>query len=221
VGLLAAIEEAGGLEGVTLVGGCDVDTRFVGAAEGFARQKGATEAEVAELAARLQAVADRLGVRFGIDVTSVPGSGAAGGMGGAIVALGGTLRSGYRVVSEICGLPDVLDTASMVITGEGSFDATSLPEGPPPGRRGVDRVVHDRPFAKVTGSVLRDASARGIPSLVVAGRVARDMAERASALGAVVVSLTEEFGPDRATADTSWCIEEAVAGALGTGLRAT
>jgi glycerate kinase len=196
-GMVAAIEEHGGLNGVALVGACDVDVLFVDAAEGFARQKGASDAEVVALGERLRTVAGRFVERFGVDVTSTPGSGAAGGMGGALVALGGQLRSGYRVVAGLTGLPDALGHSGLVVTGEGAFDATSFAS---------------TSFAgKVTGSVLSDAAALGVPSLVVAGRVADRAVEPAAALGAHVVSLGEEFGEARAMAETAACIEEAVA----------
>jgi glycerate 2-kinase len=199
-GMAAAIEEHGGLDGIALIGACDVDALFVDAAERFARQKGASDAEVVVLEERLRTVAGRFAERSGVDVTSVPGSGAAGGMGGAIVALGGHLRSGYRVVAGLTGLPDALRHSGLAVTGEGAFDATSFA---------------GTPFAgKVTGSVLSDAAALGVPSLVVTGRVADGAAERASPFGAHVVSLGEEFGEPRAMAETAACIEEAVAGYL-------
>ncbi len=199
-GMVTAIEEHGGLDGVALIGACDVDVLFVDAAEGFARQKGASDAEVVALQERLSTTAVRFVERFGVDVTSVPGSGAAGGMGGALVALGGQLRSGYRVVAGLTGLPDALGHTALVVTGEGAFDATSFAGSSFAG--------------KVTGSVLSDAAALGIPSLVIAGRVADGAAGRAAALGAHVVSLGEEFGGARAMAETAACIEEAVVGFL-------
>jgi glycerate kinase len=195
-GAVEVIEEAGGLGPVELIGACDVDVRFVEAAAEFGPQTGAGPEEVAVLRARLEEVADRYASAYGVDVREVAGAGAAGGFGGAVVALGGELRSGYRVVADLLGLPSELEHSRMVITGEGAFDGTSL-------------------MGKTAGSVVRDARALGIPTLVVAGRVDPDAARAAVALGAEVVSLTERFGAAAAMADTEGCIERAVAEHLG------
>ncbi|MHB1518177.1 MAG: glycerate kinase [Acidimicrobiales bacterium] len=186
-----AVRAAGGLGGIDLVGACDVSTLFVDAARQFGPQKGASDGEVALLESRLRNTAARYGERFGVDVSQVEGGGAAGGMGGAIVVLGGRLRSGYEVVADLVGLRRLLAEAAVVVTGEGTLDAGSF-------------------AGKVVGSVLLDAVSAGVPSLVVAGQVTGDARRRAAAAGAQVVSLIEEFGTERALASTTICIEEAV-----------
>ena len=196
-GALAAVEEAGGLGGVTLVGACDVDVGFVDAAVRFGPQKGAGPAQVVELTARLEDVARGYRRRYGVDVRAVAGTGAAGGLGGAIAVLGGRLRSGYDVVTELLGFSGALASSQAVVTGEGAFDATSM-------------------LGKVVGSVLGDASAAGVPALVVAGRVSSEAASAAAGLGATVVSLVDRFGRERAMGDTAACIEQAVVEGLGT-----
>jgi len=196
LGALEAIEEAGGLGGVQLIGACDVEVGFIDAARRFAPQKGADQAQVAALEVRLDGLADRYQRQFGIDVRTVAGAGAAGGFGGAIVALGGSLLSGYQVVAGMLGFDQVLRTSQVVVTGEGAFDATSL-------------------LGKVVGSVLADASESGVPALVIAGRAEQDASEVARASGARVVSLSERFGEDQARTDTARCIEAAVAENLG------
>lgn len=85
-GALAAIEEAGGLGGVELVGACDVDVGFVEAAPRFGPQKGADPDQVVELEARLEDLARRYRSRYGIDVRAVPRTGAAGGLGARSVS---------------------------------------------------------------------------------------------------------------------------------------
>ncbi len=100
-------------------------------------------------------MARRYRARYGIDVRAVPGTGAAGGLGGRIVVLGGRLRSGYGVVAELVGFDEALAASQVVVTGEGAFDATSL-------------------LGKVVGSVLRDGAAAGVPVVVVAGEVAAE-----------------------------------------------
>jgi len=197
-GALSVIEEAGGLGGVALVGACDVDVGFVEAAPRFGPQKGADDAQVVALSERLDSLATRYRDRYGIDVRSVAGTGAAGGLGGAIVALGGRLRSGFEVVSELVGFDDALPASRVVVTGEGAFDDTSL-------------------LGKVVGSVLRDASSAGVPVVIIAGVVSDGAAASARESGAVVVSLTERFGRERALGDTGRCIEEALVACLETG----
>ncbi|MGD0391793.1 MAG: glycerate kinase, partial [Acidimicrobiales bacterium] len=196
-GALEVIEAAGGLAGVELLGACDVDVGFVQAADRFGPQKGATPDQVVELTARLEGVAVRYADAYGVDVRSIPGTGAAGGFGGAIVALGGRLRSGYEVVTELLGFRDLLHRSQLVVTGEGALDATSL-------------------LGKVVGSVLTDASHDGVPVLVIAGRASPETVEEVERCGATVVSLSERFGAERAIGDTARCIEETVVAYLAT-----
>ena len=144
LGALEAIEEAGGIGGVRLLGACDVEVGFIDAARRFAPQKGADRAQIAALEMRLDGLATQYEREFGIDVRTVAGAGAAGGFGGAIVALGGSLLSGYQVVAELLGFHPMLRTSQVVVTGEGAFDGTSL-------------------LGKVVGSVIADASESGVP----------------------------------------------------------
>lgn len=193
---LAAVEEAGGLDGVTLVGACDVDVAFVDAAPLFAPQKGASPDEVTVLTGRLERLALEYVDHYGVDVRGVSGAGAAGGLGGALIVLGGELRSGYDLVAGIVGLRSALASADRVITGEGGLDGPSF-------------------LGKVVGGVVTDARETGTPTLIVAGRVAPGVTATAEAAGADVVSLTELFGRARATADTMDCITEVTGDWLG------
>jgi len=189
-GALEAIDRAGGLGGVTLVGACDVEVGFLDAAARFAPQKGADPGQVTLLEGRLRDLAAGYLARSGTDVRPVPGAGAAGGLGGALVVLGGALRSGYRMVADLVGLRSHLGGADLVVTGEGALDATSFD-------------------GKVVGGVLGDAGELGIPTLVVVGRAADDGTALAAGAGAPVVSLRREFGGERAVADALTCIEAA------------
>ncbi len=197
IGAAEAVEEEGGLGDVELIGACDVVTRFVGAAAAFGPQKGATPEQVTALERRLHEVADRYRTAFGIDVTEIDGGGAAGGMGGAIVALGGRLRSGYEVVADVLGLRQVLGSSDAVVTGEGLLDRGSF-------------------AGKAVGSLVGDATGAGLPVLVIAGRVTDEGRRLAENSGATVVSLVELFGAERAVAETERCIEESVRTALST-----
>jgi len=138
------------LRGVEVVVACDVETRFVDAARVFGPQKGADVAAVALLEERLERLAERYGRDLGVDVRALPMAGAAGGLAGALAALGAALRPGARLVAETVGLRASLADASLVLTGEGRFDATS----------GAGKVV---------GHVLGEARSAGVPAAIVAG----------------------------------------------------
>ena len=122
---------------------CDVDARFLDAADVFAPQKGATPEQVPLLRERLEKLV----------VPDLPGSGAAGGLAGGLAAIGARLLPGFDLVADRVGLDERLAEADLVVTGEGLVDATSF-------------------TGKVVGRVLDRAQAAGIEALVVAGDVA-------------------------------------------------
>jgi glycerate 2-kinase len=94
-----------------------------GAAHVFAPQKGATPDQVLGLDDGLANWGRILSAECGRDITSVPGTGAAGGTAAAAVAiLGATLRPGSATIAELVGLPDALAEADLVIVGEGRLD---------------------------------------------------------------------------------------------------
>lgn len=192
---LTALEPHARLRGVELVVACDVTTTFVDAAEEFAPQKGATPAQVALLRRRLERLAQVYEEQYGVDIRTLPGAGAAGGLAGGLAALGATLVPGFDVVAEAVGLADRLEDADLVVTGEGFLDEHSL-EG------------------KVVGGVAALAAEAGVPLLVVVGQV---YGEVAAAVGGSVVSLVERFGEERAMGATAACIEEVVSSHLAAG----
>jgi len=168
----------------------------VDAAVVFGPQKGAGPEEVAALTRRLDHQARVWARDLGTDVRAVPGSGAAGGVGGAVVALGGRLRSGFRLVAGLVGLDEALAGADRVLTGEGALDPASL-------------------AGKVVGGVVGDARARGITTLVVVGRATPESKAQVEGAGCTVVSLVDRCGVDRALADTVACVREATGAWLG------
>ncbi len=99
-GAVEVILDAGGLGDAELVVACDVDIPFLEAAERFGPQKGASEAQVEELSARLVALAVQYENRFGMDVTKIARAGAAGGLAGGLAALGARLVDGFERVAE-------------------------------------------------------------------------------------------------------------------------
>jgi glycerate kinase len=197
-GGLGAIEGLGSvarLRAIDLQVACDVRTRFVDAAPVFAPQKGATSAQVRLLAARLERLADRYLAEYGVDVSAVEGTGAAGGLAGGLLAVGARLLPGFELVAEHVGLDERLAAADIVVTGEGYLDAQSLD-------------------GKVVGGVAGLAAAAGVPVVVIVGDADPEIV--ASQIGQIaeVVSLVERFGERRAFAEPRWCIEQATRQAL-------
>lgn len=189
LGAIRALEPHRRLRGVELVVACDVTITFVEAAAVFAPQKGATPAQVALLTRRLERLAQLYEREFGVDVRTIPGSGAAGGLAGGLAALGARLEPGFDVVAEVLDLAGAVAAADLVVTGEGALDDQSF-------------------NGKAVGGVVGLAEAAGVPVLVVAGEV--DPGAVPQGRGIAVVSLTARFGPERAHADAAACIEETV-----------
>lgn len=114
---------------------CDVDNPFYGpngAAEIYSRQKGATENIVKELDKGLMDLAQIIKTELKIDISHLSGAGAAGGLGGGLVAfLNGKLYSGIDIVLKRIKLEQKLKDVDFVITGEGKLDhQTSMGKAP-------------------------------------------------------------------------------------------
>jgi len=109
---------------------CDVDNPLCGprgAAAVYSPQKGASPEMVGQLDDALAHLADVIERDLGRDVRGLPGAGAAGGLGGGLVAfLDATLRPGIEIVTDVVGLADRLAGADLAITGEGRLDAQSM-----------------------------------------------------------------------------------------------
>lgn len=170
---------------------CDVDNPLTGprgAAAVFGPQKGATAAEIARIDAGLARLAAALSeaalteaalsttardddrTAGGSDLTARDGLGAAGGLALGLVALfGAELLPGAELVSDAVGLPAALADATLVLTGEGRFDAQSLD-------------------GKVVSHVLAEAG--GKPVVVIAGSVglSSDAARAAGVTAAVSIA---------------------------------
>ena len=105
---------------------CDVDNPLTGARGAsavFGPQKGATPEMVQALDANLARLARIVGRDLGVAVDTVPGAGAAGGMGAAMLAFfGATLKPGIEIVTAAVDLDTHVRDADLVITGEGRID---------------------------------------------------------------------------------------------------
>ena len=109
---------------------CDVNNPLYGprgAAYVYARQKGATDKQVKMLDNGLRHFNAVLQKQLKIDIGSLPGSGAAGGIAASLVALfEARLKSGFSTLSELTSLEKQIQTADLVISGEGKLDGQSL-----------------------------------------------------------------------------------------------
>lgn len=95
-----------------------------GASAVFGPQKGASREDVACLDSVLARWADLLEHETGTAVRDLPGAGAAGGVGAALMALvGAESRSGIDVVLDCTGFNDVVGTVDLALTGEGRMDS--------------------------------------------------------------------------------------------------
>ena len=98
-----------------------------GAAATYGPQKGADAATVAELDAALSRYAVAIHAATGRAVAELPGAGAAGGTGAALLGFtNAQLRPGFEVVAEMLGLPAEIEAGDLVITGEGRADEQTL-----------------------------------------------------------------------------------------------
>ena len=139
---------------------CDIDNPLygpTGAAYVFSPQKGADPDTVKVLDDNLRACSEVVKKELGIDVSALPGAGAAGGMGAGMVAFfGATLKSGIDTVLDTVGFENIAADADFIFTGEGKIDSQSL--------RG-----------KVVIGIAQRAKAIGVPVIAVVGDIGDNM----------------------------------------------
>ena len=133
---------------------CDVQNTFYGpqgAAHVFARQKGANNEMTQQLDEGMKAFAQVIQQHTGKDISQLPGSGAAGGLGGCLAAfMNADLKSGAELLLQATGFYEYITDADLIITGEGKIDKQSL-------------------MGKITGKILEEGKQRGIPVIALTG----------------------------------------------------
>jgi glycerate kinase len=159
LGKLARIDAAGRraeLESVEIAVACDVTNPLCGprgASAVYGPQKGATATMVQELDRNLAQFAAIVERDLGVSILELPGSGAAGGLGGGLVAFaGGRLEGGVKLIIEAVNLKNRLRGADLCLTGEGALDAQSA-------------------YGKTAVGVASVAHALGCPTIVLAGTI--------------------------------------------------
>lgn len=158
--LVSEIDVSGAVQrvaGVEIVVAADVDVALLGmfgATKTFGPQKGLDDADIVSV----DGVLDRfVGMTCGSTpaqrrVADAKGAGAAGGLGFALMVLGGTVVPGIALVAESVGLAGRAATHDLVVTGEGTYDFSSR----------AGKVVFG--VAEVAGAAAR-------PCIVLAGQV--------------------------------------------------
>jgi glycerate kinase len=135
---------------------CDVDnplTGPLGAAWIYGPQKGASKEELQRLDFGLENFARAVHVKYGYSIREIPGSGAAGGLGGgAIIFLHAKLKRGIEIVLDYLRFDEHLKSSQLVITGEGKLDKQSL-------------------SGKVIQGVIKAASKYKVPVIALAGKI--------------------------------------------------
>ncbi|XGA80523.1 glycerate kinase [Halomonas sp. CH40] len=118
------------LTSLTVDAAVDVDNPLLGpqgASAIFGPQKGASPDQVEVLDKALARFADISAEHLGNDLRTLPGAGAAGGMGFAARAfLGATLKPGIELIMDQAGMAEHLAWADLVVTGEGRLDGQSM-----------------------------------------------------------------------------------------------
>ncbi len=135
---------------------CDVTNPFYGpdgAAYVFAPQKGANQEQVEVLDSGLRRDAECLKRELGLDISRLPGAGAAGGTGGGLFAfLNAELKSGIDIILDQIAFDEALSDADVVLTGEGKIDIQTA-------------------MGKALSGVLRRTLKVGVPIVGIGGSV--------------------------------------------------
>lgn len=175
-----ASQLAPALNGIEFTAMCDIDNPLfgsTGAAAVFAPQKGASPEQVTLLDEGLRALSDVIARDLALDVSVLPGGGAAGGMGAGMSAFfGAALRPGIETVLDTVHFDEMLRGTDWVFTGEGRIDSQSL--------RG-----------KVVIGVARRAKTAGVPVIAIVGDAEDELA------GAYEAGVTAVFPINRRARD--------------------
>ena len=198
------------IENNAVVALCDVTNPLTGpdgAAAVFGPQKGASAEEVHLLDRGLAHLADVVRRDLGIDISGVPGAGAAGGLGAGMLAFAGAkLVSGIETILEAVDFRSRIDGASLCLTGEGRIDGQSLS-----GKAciGVARAASEAgvPVVALVGSAGPDAARcldAGLTDYIEIGAgldVEESMRRAASLLADCAAAAAKQYQPNEATID--------------------
>lgn len=138
---------------------CDVDNPLCGvrgASSVFGPQKGATSEMIVTLDKNLKLYSEIIKDLLGVSIVNTPGSGAAGGLGGGLMAfLNAKLKSGIDIVIDATNLEAYIKNADLIITGEGCID-------------------YQTQFGKTPYGVAKLGEKYKIPVIALAGSIGKD-----------------------------------------------
>lgn len=141
------------LKSCEIVAASDVQSPLCGpegASKVFSPQKGASAEQAAQMDREMARYAAFVEEKLGRSLQNVPGAGAAGGLGFALLALGAEIRSGASLIEEVTGLREKLAQADWVITGEGRSDRQTL-------------------YGKLPVHIAKLAQSCGVPAILISG----------------------------------------------------
>ena len=178
---------------------CDVNNPFSGpngAAYVFAIQKGADMQMVKELDNGMESFRKLIEKEKRINLNTIPGSGAAGGLGGGFIAfLNAQLKPGIEIVLDAIGFENHLQNADLVITGEGKLDKQTV-------------------MGKAASGILDAAKKHNIPVIAIGGSIEdiESLTKRgfvsAFSIAPYPISLEEAMQKDNATRNITQTIEQ-------------
>lgn len=138
------------------IAACDVSNLLTGengASFVFGGQKGGTQEDLIQLDRNLKQYASILNNTLKIEVDTVKGTGAAGGLGAAVFAfLNAKLISGIDLIMDSLQLDENIQNADLVITGEGKIDRQTL-------------------YGKTVLGVAKIAKKHQVPVIVITGKI--------------------------------------------------
>ena len=146
------------LYNIQIVLASDVDNPYSGKNGSqviYGPQKGGTKVQIQAHDRHLQSFEKMIEPYVLKDVGSIPGAGAAGGIGGVLLALGALCESGFDVIAEMTGLEEKVSRADLIITGEGRLDLQTH-HGKAPFR--VIQMAHEmhKPVVLIAGRLSPD-----------------------------------------------------------------
>ncbi len=174
---------------------CDVTNPLTGESGAtyiYGPQKGGSGPALDELEKGMKNYERAMAKAFGVD-TKTPGAGAAGGLGTALMAVGGKLVRGIDAVLDLKNFDRELDGCDLVITGEGRFDSQSLG------------------FGKVISGIIARAEKENVPLAVVAGSVLGDVDAIFDRNASVIACVDRPMDLDEAMANAAQNLSNAAA----------
>jgi glycerate kinase len=127
-----------------------------GVARVFGPQKGATPEQVELLSAAMERWAKVLERETHFDLRAAPGSGASGGLGAGLAALGANLLPRFEVMFDHVDLEQAIARADLVLTAEGAIDEQT-PSGKIPAEVARRAKRHGKPVVAFAGTLGTDA----------------------------------------------------------------